>query len=406
MFPEEAAWHRMNGRVLMRDAQERFAAKRRAAAAEAKQRDAILRKALDAVQRDTGVSATPAQREWCQHIVELASSDPAIEIYWMANGSHTQKFIGAGIAHAFVARRSVVVPPLVTMADYLTSLHELGHCRASNPSRGRLEREEDAWRWAATVAREWGEDEHADMAQSLGGYMKAADRLKGDNSISVLHAERFMSAEGFEEIQQIRRANCERAEDEIFIAKHGAHVRCQARTCRGGVARVEMHSKLLCRSCATDAGVAAARAQVARMRAKRASQPKVTAPPAIVRRYFNGDSQCGRRHLGCQSRARYEVNGQLLCGRCADDEHFAMTNPTREHAELSHARRIQITAIRKTLEEMRAGTRRCACGQRAEVLQADKTWCRRCLEKRTDKSGQVWKPSLAFRERQIKAGMR
>src|SRR5262245_32736338 len=109
------------------------------------EQEAAVRRAADMRQRAIaeaehvatvrgGKPLDAVQRERIAHVVDLASAAPEIAIYWMRPGGMTEDFVGSGIANSFNRRRAIVVPAVVALDDYMSSLHELGHVRTGSPS--------------------------------------------------------------------------------------------------------------------------------------------------------------------------------------------------------------------------------------------------------------------------------
>lgn len=243
--------------------------KRREEAGRAAERQRIAERhtafeAAEAAARAAGAVIDRQLRTLIRHAVALAFEAPRIQIMWALPGSRTRRLldsVGAALAHFRTSE--VNAPPIQDTGTYVGALHEIGHLRADRRGH-KVDGEATAWAWARAHALVWDAACNDVLAESLGSYINGADK-----PVDVPAVHRAEQNIRFPE-KALTEIDLEQFEDRIFIEEHGAWP-CAARLrtgCDGLRLAQEINSsgRYVCRECAREQGIIAARAQVRKQR--------------------------------------------------------------------------------------------------------------------------------------------
>jgi hypothetical protein len=108
---------------------------------------------------------------WQRHVVNLAATEPAVTVVWLADDTRVAQLVRPVVGVA-IDKRAIFVEPLCgRLEDYLTALHELGHCRTVRNG-SRLRSEHDAWLFARSNALCWPAAAQRNMTASLNTYLR------------------------------------------------------------------------------------------------------------------------------------------------------------------------------------------------------------------------------------------
>ena len=193
------------------------------------------------------------------HVVPLALEPPAVDIAWVSAGTHADRLLRPAGGVSLGGKRAIAVPPILTIEDVATCLHEIGHQRDLGYG-GRVSREAAAWRWAIEHALYWDFRLQRHMKECLSTYLQAATDLR--DVVDVAAAEALISQEGFraherpqhdstEELRRFIDVLVEQFEETQFFETHGRQ-RCQdTRFClkSDALATAIDADKRVCRQC-------------------------------------------------------------------------------------------------------------------------------------------------------------
>jgi len=167
-------------------------------------RESEIQRALAASETWIGVAPSAQVVRWIENFVGDVLAGPRLTVRWLVPDTQSADLIRDFKGVALVNRNVIVIPPITDEGSLATAYHELGHHRTKHV-RGRLAREEAAWRFAKEHAPTWSRRMQAAMVVSVRSYLADATPQA---IIEVQNCERLISDHQYR-LERQRRVNLE-----------------------------------------------------------------------------------------------------------------------------------------------------------------------------------------------------